>query len=54
MPLFFFYKIKEEEGRTGPAWGFGIIGRGEDMGKRCGRMNIVKILCIHWWKNDTC
>jgi hypothetical protein len=35
MSLFFFYKIEEQEGRTGPAWGgTGTSGREEEVGER--------------------
>jgi hypothetical protein len=40
MSFFFFYKIGEQEGGTGPAgWGersVGISGRAEEVGKECG------------------
>jgi hypothetical protein len=41
---------------TGPGWGVGISGRGEDVGKECRRVNIVQIFCTHIkkWKNETC
>jgi hypothetical protein len=29
MSFFFFYKIEEQEGRIGPAWGWGLISLGE-------------------------
>jgi hypothetical protein len=54
---FFFYKISEQEGRKDPALGGGSIsGRGKEVRKGCGRLNIVHILCAHVykWKNDTC
>jgi hypothetical protein len=53
--LFFFYKIGEQEGRTGTAWGGLVPVGGEEVGKGCGRVNIVQILCTHEckWKNDT-
>jgi hypothetical protein len=36
--FFLFYKIREQEGRTGPVLGeFGTSGRGEDVGRRCRR-----------------
>jgi hypothetical protein len=56
MSFFFFYKIGEQEGRTGPAWGVGTSGRREEVGKGCGRVNMVQILCTHGckWKNETC
>jgi hypothetical protein len=36
--------------------GVGTSGRWEDVGKGCGRVNTVQILCTHVckWKNDTC
>jgi hypothetical protein len=37
----FFYKIREEEGRTGLAWGIGTNERGEDVGGGCRRVNMV-------------
>jgi hypothetical protein len=43
--FFFFYKIREQGGRTGLAWGVGS-GRWVDMNKGYTRENIVKILCI--------
>jgi hypothetical protein len=54
--LFSFYKIREREGRIGPAWEVGTSGSREEVGKGHGRMNIVKILRIHAsrWKNETC
>jgi hypothetical protein len=32
------------------------VGRGEDVGKGCRRVNMVQILCAHVckWKNETC
>jgi hypothetical protein len=44
MSFFFpFYKIREQEGRTSPAWGqgVGVSGRGEKDRKGCGRGNMV-------------
>jgi hypothetical protein len=35
MSLFFFYKIREQEGGTGPVWGIGTSGREEEVGKGC-------------------
>jgi hypothetical protein len=51
---FFVYKIGEQEGGIGPAWGgVGNSGRGEEVGKG---HRMVKILYSHVykWKNDTC
>jgi hypothetical protein len=36
MSFFYFYKIKEQEGRTGPVWGTGINGREWRYGKGMG------------------
>jgi hypothetical protein len=35
MPLFsfFYYKNREQEGKTGPVWGIGSNGKGEIQGK---------------------
>jgi hypothetical protein len=54
MSFFFFYKTREQKGRTGPAWGVRISGRREEVGKVCGRVNIVEILYTHVckWKNE--
>jgi hypothetical protein len=40
---FFFYKNRDQEGRTGPAWGGGTSGKGEDVGRGCRRVNMVQI-----------
>jgi hypothetical protein len=47
MSLFFFYKMGEQEGRTCPFWGVDTSERGEDVGKGCGRVNMVQILSTH-------
>jgi hypothetical protein len=54
--FFSFYKIREQEGRTGPIWGDWYQWEGEDMGRDCRRVNIVQILCTHVykWKTETC
>jgi hypothetical protein len=39
--LLFLHKLAELKGRTGPVWGVGTSGRGEEVGKGCGRVNIV-------------
>jgi hypothetical protein len=31
--FFFFYRIRDQEGRTGPIWRVGTSGRKEDVGK---------------------
>jgi hypothetical protein len=56
MSFFFFYKIREQEGRIGPVWGLATNGRGENVGKGYRRVNMVQILCTHIckWKNETC
>jgi hypothetical protein len=53
MPFFFFYKIREQKVRTGPVWSVGNSGRGEDVGKGCGKVNMVQILCTHVCKWKT-
>jgi hypothetical protein len=49
--IFSFYKIREQDGRTDSAWGVGVgaatNGKEEDVGKGCGRVNIVQILYTH-------
>jgi hypothetical protein len=39
--FFLFYKIRKQEGWTGPVWGFGTSGRVEEVGKGYGRANIM-------------
>jgi hypothetical protein len=41
--FFFFYKIREQEGGTGPT-----SGSGEEVGKGCGKVNMVQILCTYY------
>jgi hypothetical protein len=43
----FFYKIREQEGKTGSVWGVGTREREEDVGKGYRRVNMVQILCTH-------
>jgi hypothetical protein len=50
MSFFSFYKIRAQEGRTGPACGVGTNGRWEGVDKGCRKVNIVQILCIHVFK----
>jgi hypothetical protein len=50
MVCFFFYKIREQTGRTGPAWGDSYQVSGEEVGKGYGRVNVVQILCTHVYK----
>jgi hypothetical protein len=56
MSFFFIYKFGEQGVRTGLAWVVGTSERGEELGKRYGRVNIVQTLCTHVckWKNDIC
>jgi hypothetical protein len=56
LSFFFLFKIRDQKGSIGPVWGVGINGKGDDMGKGCRRVNMVKILCIHMckWENETC
>jgi hypothetical protein len=57
MSFFFFYKIVEQEGKTGPAQGGGWYQwEGEVAGKRGRRMNKMQKLCTHVCKckNSTC
>jgi hypothetical protein len=58
MSFFFFYKIGEQEGQTGPAWGVRwlVPVEREEVGKGCRRVNMVQILCtqVCKWKNETC
>jgi hypothetical protein len=39
--LFFFYKNREQEGRTGSFSGDGVSGKGEDMRKGYRRVNMM-------------
>jgi hypothetical protein len=41
---YFFYKIGEQEGRTGSAQGLGVGGDGRERGRR---MNMVKTMYTH-------
>jgi hypothetical protein len=59
MSFFFFFlftNVGEQEGGTGPAWVGWYQWEGEEMEKRCGRVNIVQILCACMckWNTDTC
>jgi hypothetical protein len=42
-----FFKNREQEGKTGPFWGFATLGLGKDIRKECRRVNMMEILCIH-------
>jgi hypothetical protein len=49
------YKVREQEGRAGPAWRLWCQWKGEEMGKGDGRVNAVQILCAHVCKcKNTC
>jgi hypothetical protein len=52
---FVSYKHGEQEGRKGHVWGIGTGGKGEDIRKGYGRVNLLEISCIHLctWKNET-
>jgi hypothetical protein len=56
--MFFFSFTKSEDRRVEQVLPgeVGTSGIGEEVGKGCGRVNIVQILCIQVckWKNDTC
>jgi hypothetical protein len=54
--MLFFYKNREQEGKTGPVWGVGIGGRKNGVGKGHRRVNMVQILYAHVCKlkNETC
>jgi hypothetical protein len=38
-----FFKNREQEGKTGPGWGFGTSGKRDDIRKGCRRVNRVEI-----------
>jgi hypothetical protein len=48
----FFYKMGEQEGRIGPAWGGGWVpvGKGKRQGEGCKEVNIGKY-CVHTYAN---
>jgi hypothetical protein len=55
--LIFLSFTKAEDRRVKQSLlGIGINGRGEEVEKGCGRVNMVQILCTCEckWKNDTC
>jgi hypothetical protein len=47
--IFFFYKIREQEGRTSS-----VLGVGTSVEEGCRRVNMLQILCTNVckWKND--
>jgi hypothetical protein len=47
---FFFYKIREQEGRIGPIWGLVPVGRGRMQGKGIGVWIWCKY-CVHMYIN---
>jgi hypothetical protein len=48
MSFFFFCKIGGQNRSC--LGGIGTSGREEEVGKGCGKVNIVQILCTHVWK----
>jgi hypothetical protein len=52
----FFYKSREQEGKTGLVWRVGTSARREDIRKECRKVNVVEIFCTNVckWKNETC
>jgi hypothetical protein len=51
-----FFRNSEQEGKSGPALVVGPSGKGEDIRKVCGWVNMMEILRTHvWkWKNEVC
>jgi hypothetical protein len=50
MSFFFLSFTKSENGRVEkvlPGAGVGYSGKGEEIGKGCGRVNMVQMLCTH-------
>jgi hypothetical protein len=54
--FFFFYIIGVQKVRTGPVWEGWYHRREKEVGKGCGRVNIMQKSCNHVckWKNYTC
>jgi hypothetical protein len=52
----FFTKLENRRAEQVLSGGAGTSGMGEDMGKGCGRVNMVQILytLVCKWKNETC
>jgi hypothetical protein len=48
--IFLFYKIREQEGRTGPVWGVGTSVRRKEWGKSIGVQMWCKY-CVHMYVN---
>jgi hypothetical protein len=44
---FFFFKIGEQEGKTGPVCGVDTIGKRKGIRKGCRRFNVVEISYTH-------
>jgi hypothetical protein len=42
-----FFKNREQEGKTGPAWWLAPVGEGEDIRKEYRKVNMVDVFCIH-------
>jgi hypothetical protein len=53
---FFFLQKWKIRGLNRTCLGISTSERWEDMGRGCGRVNMVQILCTHVckWKNETC
>jgi hypothetical protein len=51
-----FTKAENRRAEQFLSGGVGSSGRREDVWKRCRRVNMLQILCIHVykWKNETC
>jgi hypothetical protein len=47
--FFFIYEITEQEGRTILPGGVGTSGREEEVGRGCGRVNIVNKYFVHMY-----
>jgi hypothetical protein len=56
MTFYFFYKIGNRRAEQVLPGVIGTSGKGEEVRKMYGRVNIVQILCTNVckWKNDTC
>jgi hypothetical protein len=46
-----FYKNKKQKGRAGPALEIGTSGKGDNLGKGCRRVNMIKKYCVHKYIN---
>jgi hypothetical protein len=52
----FFFRNREQEGKTGPVWEAGTSVMGQVIRKEYRRVNMIEILYVHVckWKNETC